>query len=339
MKRERIIGLAGQSIGMIEWNVRIGRPCEPREFSANPRDPSARSARQRQHPTRADAREEAREEAGIVITGALIFHVVGSGRAEMSARADIPLASWLGRGTAEDSRIDGRTAPPDSRAAFRERTDGMVVSLRHYAAARWQRTSKPSAGSAPATGSRRRGDASRQPLQRLPSGWRRRRVRRLRWRLQVNVVIRSNSQAVFADQRHAAERESLLAARWPLLAQGPSRCLLLRTVINLRTQDLGYDRDVLLTPIDAERPGRPPEAATAAVEDLSNTQTRHADSSTLTAMFDDVEGLFHENVLTAYVGGRSHRDSYLEGWGGRRHGRLEAARRQRIPEALDAAAS
>ena len=44
--------------------------------------------------------------------------------------------------------------------------------------------------------------------------------------------------------------------------------LLLRTVINLRTQDLGYDRDVLLTPIDAERPGRPPEAAAAAVEDL-----------------------------------------------------------------------
>ena len=44
--------------------------------------------------------------------------------------------------------------------------------------------------------------------------------------------------------------------------------LLLRTVINLRTQDLGYDRDVLLIPIEAERPGRPPEAASALVEDL-----------------------------------------------------------------------
>ncbi len=44
--------------------------------------------------------------------------------------------------------------------------------------------------------------------------------------------------------------------------------LLLRTVINLRTQDLGYERDVLLIPIAAERPGRPPEAASALVEDL-----------------------------------------------------------------------
>jgi predicted permease len=44
--------------------------------------------------------------------------------------------------------------------------------------------------------------------------------------------------------------------------------LLLRTVINLRTQDLGYERDVLLIPIEAERPGRPPEAASALVEDL-----------------------------------------------------------------------
>jgi predicted permease len=44
--------------------------------------------------------------------------------------------------------------------------------------------------------------------------------------------------------------------------------LLLRTVINLRTQDLGYDRNVLLIPIAAERPGRPPEAAPALVEDL-----------------------------------------------------------------------
>jgi predicted permease len=44
--------------------------------------------------------------------------------------------------------------------------------------------------------------------------------------------------------------------------------LLLRTVINLRTQDLGYERDVLLMPIEAERPGRPPEAASALVEDL-----------------------------------------------------------------------
>ena len=44
--------------------------------------------------------------------------------------------------------------------------------------------------------------------------------------------------------------------------------LLLRTVINLRTQDLGYERDVLLIPIEAERPGRPPDAASALVEDL-----------------------------------------------------------------------
>jgi predicted permease len=44
--------------------------------------------------------------------------------------------------------------------------------------------------------------------------------------------------------------------------------LLLRTVINLRTQDLGYERDVLLIPIAAERPGHPPEAAPARVEHL-----------------------------------------------------------------------
>lgn len=44
--------------------------------------------------------------------------------------------------------------------------------------------------------------------------------------------------------------------------------LLLRTVINLRTQDLGYERDVLLIPIEPERPGYPPEAAAALVNDL-----------------------------------------------------------------------
>jgi len=44
--------------------------------------------------------------------------------------------------------------------------------------------------------------------------------------------------------------------------------LLLRTVINLRTQDLGYERNVLLIPIAAERPGRPPEAAAALAEHL-----------------------------------------------------------------------
>jgi hypothetical protein len=44
--------------------------------------------------------------------------------------------------------------------------------------------------------------------------------------------------------------------------------LLLRTVINLRTQDIGYERDVLLMPIAAERPGDPPEAAAALVERL-----------------------------------------------------------------------
>ena len=44
--------------------------------------------------------------------------------------------------------------------------------------------------------------------------------------------------------------------------------LLLRTVINLRTQDLGYERDVLLIPVAAEGPGRPPEAARALVEHL-----------------------------------------------------------------------
>jgi predicted permease len=44
--------------------------------------------------------------------------------------------------------------------------------------------------------------------------------------------------------------------------------LLLRTVVNLRTQDLGYERDVLLIPLAAEGPGRPPEAAPALVEHL-----------------------------------------------------------------------
>lgn len=44
--------------------------------------------------------------------------------------------------------------------------------------------------------------------------------------------------------------------------------LLLRTVINLRTQDLGYERDVLLIPIAAEGPGHTPEAAPALVEQL-----------------------------------------------------------------------
>jgi hypothetical protein len=44
--------------------------------------------------------------------------------------------------------------------------------------------------------------------------------------------------------------------------------LLLRTVINLRAQDLGYQRDVLPIPIAAERPGRPPEAAAALVARL-----------------------------------------------------------------------
>jgi predicted permease len=44
--------------------------------------------------------------------------------------------------------------------------------------------------------------------------------------------------------------------------------LLFRTLINLRTQDLGYERNVLLIPIEAERPGRAPEAAPALVEHL-----------------------------------------------------------------------
>jgi len=44
--------------------------------------------------------------------------------------------------------------------------------------------------------------------------------------------------------------------------------LFLRTVINLRTQDLGYERDVLLIPIAAERPGQPPEAVPALVEQM-----------------------------------------------------------------------
>jgi predicted permease len=44
--------------------------------------------------------------------------------------------------------------------------------------------------------------------------------------------------------------------------------LMMKTVINLRTQDLGYERNVLLIPIAAERPDRPPEAAAALVEDL-----------------------------------------------------------------------
>jgi len=43
--------------------------------------------------------------------------------------------------------------------------------------------------------------------------------------------------------------------------------LFLRTVINLRTQDLGYERDVLLIPIAAERP-QPPEAVPALVEQM-----------------------------------------------------------------------
>jgi predicted permease len=44
--------------------------------------------------------------------------------------------------------------------------------------------------------------------------------------------------------------------------------LLLRTVTNLRTQDLGYERNVLLIPIAAERPGQPPAAAPALVEQM-----------------------------------------------------------------------
>lgn len=44
--------------------------------------------------------------------------------------------------------------------------------------------------------------------------------------------------------------------------------LSLRTVINLRTQELGYERNVLLIPIAAERPGQPPEAAAALVEQI-----------------------------------------------------------------------
>jgi predicted permease len=44
--------------------------------------------------------------------------------------------------------------------------------------------------------------------------------------------------------------------------------LLLRTVINLRTQDLGYERNVLLIPIAAERPGQPPDAAPILVEQM-----------------------------------------------------------------------
>lgn len=42
--------------------------------------------------------------------------------------------------------------------------------------------------------------------------------------------------------------------------------LLLRTVINLRTQDLGYERNVLLIPIGVEGPGHPAEAAAALME-------------------------------------------------------------------------
>jgi predicted permease len=44
--------------------------------------------------------------------------------------------------------------------------------------------------------------------------------------------------------------------------------LLLRTVINLRTQDLGYDREVLLMPLATERPGLSQESAPAVVERL-----------------------------------------------------------------------
>lgn len=44
--------------------------------------------------------------------------------------------------------------------------------------------------------------------------------------------------------------------------------LLLRTVVNLRTQDLGYDRQVLLVPIATERPGLSQESAPAVVEQL-----------------------------------------------------------------------
>ena len=44
--------------------------------------------------------------------------------------------------------------------------------------------------------------------------------------------------------------------------------LLLRTVVNLRMQDLGYDRQVLLIPIATERPGLSQESAPAVVEQL-----------------------------------------------------------------------
>jgi predicted permease len=44
--------------------------------------------------------------------------------------------------------------------------------------------------------------------------------------------------------------------------------LLLRTVVNLRTQDLGYDRKVLLIPIATERPGLSQDSAPAVVEQL-----------------------------------------------------------------------
>jgi predicted permease len=44
--------------------------------------------------------------------------------------------------------------------------------------------------------------------------------------------------------------------------------LLLRTVVNLRSQDLGYDPQVLLIPIAAERPGASREATAALVQQL-----------------------------------------------------------------------
>ena len=44
--------------------------------------------------------------------------------------------------------------------------------------------------------------------------------------------------------------------------------LLLRTVVNLRTQDLGYDRNVLLIPIATERPALSDASAPAVVEQL-----------------------------------------------------------------------
>ena len=88
-------------------------------------------------------------------------------------------------------------------------------------------------------------------------------------RLVRSTVISSvHHRAAAAGARPVAHRIMLIGQLVVCAILMFGAGLLLRTVINLRTQDLGYERDVLLIPIEAERPGRPPDAASALVDDL-----------------------------------------------------------------------